>query len=41
MRKTAWLRDDCLVLLVHTLEVGDLMVAFEVPDPGGDFIERA
>src|SRR5882724_13721403 len=32
--------EDCLVLLVRAFEVSDLMVAFEVPDPGGDFIDQ-
>ena len=30
--------EDCLVLLVGAFEVGDLMVAFEMPDPGRNFI---
>ncbi len=34
------LGQNCLVLLVHTLEVGDLMVSLEVPNPGGHFIDQ-
>src|ERR1700735_5348533 len=32
-------RDGGLVLLVSALEVGDLVIAFEVPDAGGNFID--
>jgi hypothetical protein len=32
-------RDSGLVFLVSALEVGDLVVAFEVPDAGGDFVD--
>ena len=41
--KGAWLclhrYDGLLVLLVGALEVGDLVVGFEVPDAGGDFVD--
>ena len=33
--------DGCrLVVLISSLEVGDLVVALEVPDAGGDFVDQ-
>jgi hypothetical protein len=29
-----------LIVLVSTLEVGNLVVAFEMPDAGGDFVDE-
>jgi hypothetical protein len=33
-------RDGGLVFLVGAFEVGDFVVAFEVPDAGGDFVDE-
>ena len=30
----------CLVFLVGSFEVGDLVIALEVPDAGGDFVDE-